>query len=1254
MINGIHSGDLEARLFVGMGGSGMKTLVEFVRLLTQHSEAAKQSEVFMAYLLVDTDMGELAECKKQIEDAYRHVHREPILAAVHLSADITDFPAFVSNKLHRGAHHERLKEVWWYRGSNPFTAINLKDSPTRGAGQCPLVSTFLAWNQMRQIETTIDELLDMLKNRSVQGENLQNWTLNVSIVAGLAGGTGRGCWHLVASKIREKLRDLNIRPKPTGFFFDSSVFAETVKREEQVTKLQVNSLTGVSELVAWLRNEYEREGALEPYQFRLPSLNDPAVESSDLINTVKLSQSVTGDVLYGVSGRAPVSAAYLIFGAGKQGTLGKVDAYYRSVATALYARLAASIASKNINEAGHLNGMAAATISVSIAGVLEYIREYVREFLPREFSAPQSREETDAIVAAVLKDVFDVNGVLEQRGDEQAANVPQRVYQLIADDTNPIKSALEKNLTRRAYRDAESNARNLSDWAENNESEIQKMVRQVVVSHYWGEQIDESGTLSGGAWGTRLLCESVDLTDQEREGLFADGEETVRRNPVSLFVRKLLWSNVLRIRDADSTTDYNISSYGTKLAIAEGIIDSLQDILGKRINDAIPPEPVQGESPLAKLQQARTGFFASGVTDAESDAILRSVEPWVLGSSNRAIREALKSILAGAVDELKRYALAVSRVTNRLGQVAAEMHESTRRLRENFFWGKHDFDLILEEGQSAFDQEMLSTQTLKAVGEDKDLVDEFRRVMREAAPAGFTEMQGKFFDLLGQWIDGKAASSDPGLDRRLPDIVAETLRDMADQFVLSDQFVERNFGFFVTVKRLLREWGNKMVERQGSPQDRAKLASVFRNQFGIEYRKSNMLKGEADSPKVLEDAELHDFTKEVCKSMAVRLGGRCDPLFQQRFDEGERPTYDSVLVVFPAEEQFDKQFAKGVDELAGQNPQFMGAGNFQAVVTFGNLDTGNPYTMFAYATQQFEDWRRDAGMARIASLEYYKTPTVLNWLRACEDPHGASVFVDGKELQRFGIHSHRDIYGLGYISPLFVRNETLRELRWSPWDESKKRSANKRNERIDLLAYALLAPPQNAPEGSPAAAARHFNEVVHRAGWRMPLLAWQDSPGSDTAPNPGSDTAPKWYYVRQAFRKTTEVTATESREENHPAFKSGHGHPSIRRCLDELLENHAIAQAIAGEAEMFMSEVLCRSDFEDEFRPEDDIKVTFGHLRDRLETAKTKQAGPAAEKMVKLIEELLARVKELRNLTPEQLKEHYEGIRRNTELYSRA
>jgi hypothetical protein len=1233
----------QARLYVGMGGSGIKTLAEFVSLLTQHSEESKKSEVFMAYLLVDTDGGELDMYKKRIDDAYRHIHREPIIRTVHLSADITDFASFVATKLQKGGHHERLKEVWWYRSDRPdepFTALNLKDAPTKGAGQCPLVSTFLAWNQMRQIDATIDDLLNDLKNRSVQGENLQNWTLDVSLVSSLAGGTGRGCWHLVASKIREKLRDLNVRPKPVGFFFDSSVFAEDVKREEQVMKLRVNSITGVSELVAWLRNEYERDTDLTPFRFQLPSLEHPGVPSSDLIDTAKLSSTVAGEQLLGVSGRAPISAAYLIFGAGKQGTLGEASAYYRSVANALYARLFGSTASKNINEAGHLNGLAAATISVSIAGIQEYVREYVQLFLPSRFSAVKETQKCERVADAFVSRLM-MPDVVEQTGKPDADNVPQRIYHTIISRIGGRKHHLEETLKERHYEEAESTAAVLAKWPEEQEEEIAQLVRQDVVLQLWGTQNNSDKSSVGGNLRTAFEL-AVELTKQDYNRIFGESDDVKPVNPISEAAHRLLREPAVTMQSAGRSETLDMTSYGTKHAIATLIHQKLIAIAKRLENDRAMPDSSQDVvSPAEELRRARTGFLKTSVSEEEADNVLASVERWVVLKSNKAIRNHLSELLYDAADDITALAAAFADVTKQLVQSADDHREATGRSKDNNFWNDKDFERILKAGRSTFEQEILSAQTLQAVADDESLQDQFESLMTKESSVGFHEARRNFvahvqhwIDEKSHWIDEKSRSPDSTLNRKLPDIIHENLKGMADQFMLPDDFYEDHFGFLKTVEGLVRSWGNKMIDRMGSPQDKQKLSSVFRNQFGIDYPES---KGRG--PKELDQKELENFTFEVCRAMAIRLGGRCDPLFQQRFDEGERPTYDNVAVVLPTERKFDKLFAEEAEREAKRNPQFAAAGQFSVVPTCGTLDAGNPYTMFAYATQQFEDWRNDSGMARIASLEYYKTPAVLNWLRACEDPTGASVFLDSKELKRFGISSCRDIYGLGFISPLFVHDKTLKELRWSPWDESKARSKDKRSDRIDLLAYALLKTP-------PTDCAKHFEAVLKKADWTWPLLAWRDGRAEDALPT--------WHFMRRAIRKCTEVTATKERDASHQAFAEHEGYPSIRRCIDELLANDAIASAIAGEAGIFMSEILCNNDYADDFNPDRDIRTAFRYLGDRLIEAKTKQDGPAADKMKALIDELIARVTELGNYSPEKLKEHFEKIRKNSELLSRA
>ena len=146
-----------------------------------------------------------------------------------------------------------------------------------------------------------------------------------------------------------------------------------------------------------------------------------------------------------------------------------------------------------------------------------------------------------------------------------------------------------------------------------------------------------------------------------------------------------------------------------------------------------------------------------------------------------------------------------------------------------------DFDSVLEVGGSSFDQKILSAQTLQAVANDEALEKQFEGLMTTDSTAGFDDARSKFIDATHVWIDKKSRSADPRLDRMLPDIIHDNLKKMADQFMLPDDFYAENFGFFKTVKGLVRSWGNKMIDRMGSPQAKQKLESLFKNLFGIYY-----------------------------------------------------------------------------------------------------------------------------------------------------------------------------------------------------------------------------------------------------------------------------------------------------------------------------------------------------------------------------------------------------------------------------------
>lgn len=1234
----------ESRLLVGMGGSGIKTLAKFASVLAQHREEAASSELFMAYLLVDTDGGDLRQYERQIRETYSYVHHTPIVHTVHLSADITDFSAFVASRMHKAGHHDRLKEAWWYRtdrDNEPFTATTLRASPTKGAGQCPLVSTFLAWHQMPEIERSIERLLDELKGKATKGANVQNWTLDVAVIAGLAGGTGRGCWHLVASKVREALRNLNRRPKPVGFFFDATTYQHDVMNGSaaQATKMRVNSITGVSELVGWMRNEFERNDDVPRVGFRLPSLERPDDESADFIDAARMTSNVRGEELSNVTGFAPISDAFLIFASGKQGTLGDSTAYHQAVANALYARMFSTIGGQDINESSGLGGLGAATVSVPIAGIKRYVHEYVREFLPRQYAQSADKADVKLIVDSAVG-WLDVPEVVPKKADIAADNVVQRIYYAVRSRLSAQMKNLTEHLTEREFEDAESACKQLAAWADSPDgtSHIVASAMQEVIERLWGHQASPDVGTSDGLLRNMGVVDRLDHDDFYR--IFGGNPKIAKINPLAEGLRRLLQRSELTLkvgpRDAEKIQRVPLDGYGTKQAVAAALVLRLRDIadnLSARVSDSVAQGQSGSESPVAVLERARQGLFSGAVTEKERRDILMATEAWVLVKATKHVRDSLRRTLLEAAEVVQSLALAYKTAVDSLAEIADSRKADLLRSRDNHFWNENDFNALLDPRRSVFDKKILSAQELQAVASDGTLEEELRKQMKDHAIVGFEEARRDFEASLRDWVDAHshAANSIEGRSDRLKDLIHDGVEQMADQFMLPPDFYERHFGFFETVRELIASWGRKMLERAGSPQDISKLRQAFDIQFGLPYPDSM-----GGQPKQMTESELRTFAEEACTQMAVRLGGRCDPLFEQRFDEGERPRYDRVIVVLPTEEIFDDQFAEKVNAAATGNQQFAIGGVFKACPTYKRFDTGNPYMMIGYATQYFADWERDDGINRIASLGYFQDADTMRWLKACEDPNGASVFLD---VENFELPHSRSTYGLGFISPIFVRNPHLRERRWSPWDDSKARSADKKNERLDLLAYALLDEP-------PIDKAKHMLAVHQKAEWSLPLMSLGDGTTE------GSASA--WHFTRPAVRKCTEVAATKDREANHPAFGAGQGYQSIRKCFDELMENEGLAAAIAGEADIYMTEVLANDEFADDFAPEVDIRLLFQYLIERLGNAKKQATGPAAAKTQAFIDELVERVRELQGMKLADLCKRFRSLKTNCELHSRA
>ena len=386
-------------LFIGCGGSGLKTLRRLNELLSGNPANRQMMRENISYLMIDTSLKETEAFRESIK---KHLGNAglPFIKVVqvtrnHLTLEEIVKPTFgafekrVADKNLTDAEREkaakqlaRLKENWWYSPdhkpepetaepctSYPFMAQHILDLGD-GAGQCSPVAFLTAWNYLPSLEQDIREVIDAIQLRNTDNQRMR---LNVFVVAGTAGGTGRGCWAPVAFKVAQSLRKMGFNCNPTGVFFDSSCF-ENVVADSPTEKLNlaVNSLTAMSELSAWMM-----QPVIRSYYFALPNLRDPGIceEGKYCTSTDVISVPEDGD-----NELSPVTSAYLIFGNNGVAPLASNDQYHEMAAAALYAMVAEDkfIGPGAVNHHEAIRSFGALTFEVETIPIRRYMEALVR------------------------------------------------------------------------------------------------------------------------------------------------------------------------------------------------------------------------------------------------------------------------------------------------------------------------------------------------------------------------------------------------------------------------------------------------------------------------------------------------------------------------------------------------------------------------------------------------------------------------------------------------------------------------------------------------------------------------------------------------------------------------------------------------------------------------------------------------------------------------------------------------------------
>ena len=297
-------------LVIGCGGSGLTTLSSLNRLLVQNPAMLPRLSDEVYYLAVDTEASALDQFEKEISEQMGQ-YPAPFMQRIQLSHNMN-----ILNEMIRPNFIEpfagqpnakglmRLREHWWFDGNgNPFVAPRVSNL-IKGAGQCPPASYGLAWYHLDEIGDAIKRIVNRMVAHGY-GDPTQLKNMNLVVVAGLSGGTGRGCWNLIAFKVREYLLSkYKVTVPPVGVFFDANVYENVAHNNEgQKLALKVNSLTGLSELSCWMMNG-GKAGA-ECFRYSLPSIKSPERASTDVLK-VNLDLNPTAG--------APVNSAFLICG----------------------------------------------------------------------------------------------------------------------------------------------------------------------------------------------------------------------------------------------------------------------------------------------------------------------------------------------------------------------------------------------------------------------------------------------------------------------------------------------------------------------------------------------------------------------------------------------------------------------------------------------------------------------------------------------------------------------------------------------------------------------------------------------------------------------------------------------------------------------------------------------------------------------------------------------------------------------------
>lgn len=1113
-------------LFIGCGGSGLKTLCRLNELLSGNPANRQMMRENISYLMIDTSLKETETFKENIK---KHLGNaglpfikivqvtrnylaleeivKPTFAALEKRSEDTSLTDAEREKAAKQL--ARLKENWWYSPSHkpesdescksyPFVAQHIPDLGD-GAGQCSPVAFLSAWNYLPSLEQDIREVIDAIQLRNTDNQKMR---LNVFVVAGTAGGTGRGCWAPVAFKVAQSLRKMGFNCNPTGVFFDSSCFESVVAGSpSERLNLAVNSLTAMSELSAWMM-----QPVIRSYYFSLPNLRDPGIcETGKYCATTDVI-SVPED---GDNELSPVTNAYLIFGNNGVAPLANNDQYHEMAAAALYAMVAEDkfIGPGAVNHHEAIRSFGALTFEVETIPIRRYMEALVR----REYSKSLYLE-------AMPRPADKVDLVPSLEPSYMLDDEANRIVGVQGKDYSGLEDSAKPFFARTGFCvDNESRVESIAPDTSEKATLLQRIMAEAASYAYgWdANQVAKDRSAKDKSpyeskereLGRALEKQNVQAAVNCADEILRNEDftrEAIKRCIEGCLVTKGLDDQALENTVKNVVLDaFSSEGMGASVGRAQAVLRKLKDrfvasrknlvedsdngeLLQIAINDEVTVKDIDGCVEAFRdrviLPRAKKSFFSFKTFSKRKIRVIKEeFDAYLEVALFFKIRNVLAEKFNRAIDVLTNVERSLNLLVKGLRVVqksfdaelcksckveSGDVDEAYRKLFIDY--DPSDLTAVFQALPKMDANQNVYRRILKPIKSRQEVVDLVRE-NTNAFEAPVRECLAKYMrDLIRGDVYVTPEDAQEAIRKDFVDIISA---NVSLEFRNGVDFMTAHFSFEEVLRGNVKAWNDLLRARRGSEDDLGELKDRLRKYVGVSDR--TLIK--------LEDGTQRIDARTVWDDIIVSMAGDCKPWIQLK--DNAREVYLKTIALLPWNMNAEGRGGdQGVTDLVNRvKEQFQGR-----ILTVQHTGSGSGFSIskdriVVFSATAVNVEGDENPFESVKSLDYYSNAELSRLLIMAEDDKDVSgyYFPIKNPAAKVCWGERRDSHG--YVSPIFITNDALASTRWRPWkkwdggyDAAKQRDADVKR----AICFALLGTCSKADDISEGA-----RKSLADAGW---------------------------------------------------------------------------------------------------------------------------------------------------------------------------